>query len=329
YPDGSPTGWYLPEAAHPYARFIEKGVDVEFASIDGTASCDPSSIEASQDDVDSMKFWNDPSLRAQTEKNKKLSDCKHEDYQAVFFAGGFGVMWDFPESEAAIKLISAMLEAKKPVAAVCHGPIVFKNVKDAQGFSVLAGKQCTGFTNAEERAMSKYEVVSEPSGPGSCEDVLGKLGTFKDGGTFQPNVCVADFILTGQNPPSAGPLAEAVVAAIDKSEAVIEALKKAGIAGSLFACLDMSDTMLVPFLGEFFVNHGVSQAYVGFTFAMMSLGMLIFCPLVPYIMPKIGGPARTLAFGASMPGSVHPNPSSLPSNCSSLPLLAPSLSIRR
>ncbi|KAL1527824.1 hypothetical protein AB1Y20_009206 [Prymnesium parvum] len=305
YPDGSPTGWYLPEAVHPFVEFRRAGFEVEFASITGLATCDPSSIDASKDDKECTDFWSDPTLKAKTESTKKLADCKPDDYSAVFFAGGFGVMWDFPENPAAIKLITDMLAANKPVAAVCHGPIVFKNVKDAEGKPVLAGKDCTGFTNAEEKAVNKYAVVSEPSGPGSCEDVLGALGNFKDGGVFQPNVCVAGYILTGQNPPSAQPLAKEVIVAIGKSTALIEALKKAGIAGTFLACLDMSDTMVFPFLGEFFVHHGISKAFVGFIFGIMSVGMLIFCPIVPYFMPKIGGPAKTLLLGTLLFATVR------------------------
>ena len=305
YPDGSPTGWYLPEAAHPYFKFVEAGIEVEFASITGTATCDPSSVEASKEDAESMKFWVDATLRSKTEKNKKLSECVQTDYDAIFFAGGFGTMWDFPENEAVAKMITETYAANKPVAAVCHGPICFANVKDAEGNLILAGKEVTGFTNAEENAVGKYDVVSTPSGPGSCEDVLGAIGTFRDGGVFQPNVCVADNILTGQNPPSAGPLAVEVVKAIGRSEALIESLKKAGVTGTLLACLDMSDTMVFPFLADFFGNHGVSQSMVGFIFGIMSFGMLVFCPIVPFLMPKIGGPAKTLALGTIMFAAVR------------------------
>ena len=85
-------------------------------------------------------------------------------------------------------------------------------MKLADGTSLVKDKEITGFTNAEENAVSKYEVVSEPSGPSSCEDALKAAGAiFKDGGVFQANVCVAGNLLTGQNPPSAAPLAEAML----------------------------------------------------------------------------------------------------------------------
>merc|ERR1712216_383250 len=206
YPDGSPTGWYAPEAVHPYNKFIAADYTVTFASSTGEATCDPSSLGQGDAEVDA--FFADESLKALTEKTAKLEDMNPADFDAVLFAGGFGVMWDFPESEAAQKFIVAMYEAGKPTAAVCHGPIVFKNVKLSDGSVLVNGKELTGFTNAEENAVSKYEVVSEPSGPGSCEDALTAAGgVFKDGGVFQANVCQAGNLFTGQNPPSAAPLA--------------------------------------------------------------------------------------------------------------------------
>jgi putative intracellular protease/amidase len=213
YPDGSPTGWYLPEAAHPYMKFKQAGFDIEWASITGTATCDPSSIDASKDDKECMDFIKEAIAGA---SQTKLDDVDTGAYDAVLFVGGFGTMWDFPESAACEKVIKAMYAAGKVVAAVCHGPIVFKNI-EVDGVHILKGKEVTGFTNAEENAMGKYAVVSEPSGPGSCEDVLAAKGAlFKDGGVFEANVCIAGNIYTGQNPPSAGPLAEAVVAALCK-----------------------------------------------------------------------------------------------------------------
>jgi len=306
FPDGSATGWYLPEAAHPYTKFKAAGLDVEFASITGTATCDPNSVDASKEDAESMAFWEDAAIKAQTVSNKKLADCKEGDYDAIYFAGGFGTMWDFPESEAANKIITETLAAKKPVAAVCHGPIVFANVKDENGLPLLEGKECTGFTNAEEQAVEKYDVVSKPSGPGSCEDVLGAVGKFKDAGVFQPNVCVAGMVLTGQNPPSAGPLADALIVAMEKSEGLIGALKIAAIAGTLLSIMDLNDMMVFPYLAAFFMERDVSKAAaqgaVGSCFLSLSIGMIGFSMMMPKIMPKIGGPSRTLLCGILMFG---------------------------
>jgi len=218
FPDGSPTGWYCPEAVHPYYKFTQAGYDVEFASINGTAVCDPSSLPG---DDECVRFMGDNALKSLTENNKKVNECTASDYDAVFFAGGFGTMWDFPESEDCQKIISDFMTQDKIVAAVCHAPIVFKNIKASNGTPLLQGKEVTGFTNAEENAVAKYDIVSAPTGPGTCEDVLGGTeygGIFKDGGVFQPNVCVAGKIMTGQNPPSAGPLAEAIIKEIQAAK---------------------------------------------------------------------------------------------------------------
>lgn len=99
----------------------------------------------------------------------------------------FGCLSD---SEVAQKLVVDFYEAGKPTAAVCHGPIVFKNIKLSDGSVLVAGKKVIGFTNAEETAVGKTEVVAEPSGPGSCEDALTAAGaTFKDAGVFTIRFC--------------------------------------------------------------------------------------------------------------------------------------------
>jgi len=201
FPDGSPTGWYLPEVAHPYSVFLKAGLEVSWASIaGGEAPCDPGSVEASGEDPEALAFWNDKSLVGRTAgATKKLSEFNAADLDAVFFAGGFGTMWDFPDSEDAQKLVVAMFEAGKPTAAVCHGPIVFKNAKLADGSLLVTGKEVTGFSNAEEAAVGKTEAVAAPSGPGSCEDVLSAAGaTFKDGGVSALPLRSCSFDLTNR-----------------------------------------------------------------------------------------------------------------------------------
>ncbi|KAJ8612704.1 hypothetical protein CTAYLR_008961 [Chrysophaeum taylorii] len=206
YPDGSPTGWYLPEAAHPYEKFIAAGHAVDLVSISGTTTCDPSSIEATKEDASCVKFL----AEVKTEVLPALATVDVLTYDCIFFVGGFGTMWDFPQSPAVQAAILKLWTAGKIVAAVCHGPCALMNVV-VDGEPLVKGKEVTAFTNAEENVMNKYDAVSKPTGPGSCEDVLGGLGaTFKDGGVFKPMVCVAGNLYTGQNPPSAGPLADEI-----------------------------------------------------------------------------------------------------------------------
>lgn len=212
YPDGSPTGWYCPELVHPYNVFKKAGFDITIASISGTSVCDPGSLPG---DDECQAFMKDEALVALTKNTPKVEDIKAEDFDVVLFAGGFGVMWDYPKSEAAHKLIRDTYTAGKPIGAVCHGPIVFGFVNLADGTSIVAGKEVTGFTNEEENAVGKYETVSEPNGPGSCQDKLGAQGgNFKAGPAWGANVCVAGNLFTGQNPASAGPIAQQMVDAL-------------------------------------------------------------------------------------------------------------------
>ena len=225
YPDGSDTGFYLQEITHPYEKFTAAGWEVSFASIGGTAACDPSSIDDAKEDVESMALWDKADFKAFTESQPTLSELAGEEtlqatadtYDALYFAGGYGTMWDFPTSEDAQKLIKTMYEAGKIVAAVCHGPIVFANVVLSDETKLLAGKECTGFTNREEAKMGKTEVVAKSDTcPGSCEDAMGEAGgIFVDKGVFEENVVAAGNLYTGQNPASAGALADKIIYAFD------------------------------------------------------------------------------------------------------------------
>ena len=204
----TPTGWYLPEAAHPYSEFTKAGLTVEMASPQGgEAPLDASSVDASKEDAVSMSFSSDENLTALWKNTKKLSECKSDDYAAIFVVGGFGVMWDLPDDPDMIRLAEEMYAAGKVVSAVCHGPAALVNVKLASGDLLAKGKKVTAFTNGEEDAVQRRDVV-----PWTNEDKYNAIGAeFVDGGVFQPNVCVSERLITGQNPPSAGPTAEAVL----------------------------------------------------------------------------------------------------------------------
>jgi len=205
------TGWYLPEAAHPYAEFTKAGLEVEMASPKGgEAPLDASSVDASKDDAVSMAFNDDPKLSALWKSTKKLADCKSSDYAAIFVVGGFGVMWDLPDDKDMIRLAEETYAAGHVVSAVCHGPAAFVNVKGPDGELLAKGKKVSAFTNAEEDAVSRRDIV-----PFTNEDKYKSIGaTFVDGGVFQEQVSVNENFITGQNPPSAGPTALAVIDAI-------------------------------------------------------------------------------------------------------------------
>lgn len=128
----------------------------------------------------------------------------------MFFAGGFGTMWDFPEDADVQRIAKDMWSAGKIVSAVCHGPCALANVKLDDGTYLVAGKTVAAFTNAEEDAVSRREKI-----PFTCEDIMKERGAkYTQGGVFEAHVAVDGKLITGQNPPSAKATAEAIIAAL-------------------------------------------------------------------------------------------------------------------
>ena len=208
---GKETGWYLPEVAHPYKVFSDASCDITFASPKGgPAPVDPGSVTASAEDAVSTDFLASNAAKALTETSVGLADIDPAAFDAVFFAGGFGVMWDFPDDANVQRIASSIYEAGGVVSAVCHGPVALVNVKTSDGAYLVAGKQVTAFTNDEEDKVEMRQVV-----PYTCQDKLSERGaTFKDGGVFAENVVVDGRVITGQNPPSATATAKAVLATL-------------------------------------------------------------------------------------------------------------------
>jgi len=235
YPDGESTGFYLSEVVHPYNKFIAAGWTVDIASPTGTAQCDPGSVAdgAPGFDEEVKAFWEDSEKKALTETPKKLADIPPEEaeaYDVLFFAGGFGCMWDLAESVETQALVKSMYEAGKVVAGVCHGVVAFVNVTLSDESKLLAGKNVTGFTNAEEKVMGKLEVVGGTC-TGTCEDAMDAAGAiFKDGTEWAPCAVVDGNLMTGQNPQSAGPLAVQILYFFDKIRAEFEPEREALLA---------------------------------------------------------------------------------------------------
>lgn len=202
------TGWYLPEAAHPYHEFTKAGYTIEMASPKGgEAPLDESSIEASKEDQVALDFAEKEEYNKLWKNTKPLAECKSADYAAVFVVGGFGVMWDLPEDKDMIRLAEEIYAQGDVVSAVCHGPAALVNVKGPDGELLAKGKKVSAFTNAEEDAVSRREVV-----PWTNEDKYTEIGAeFVQEGAFQTCVSVSERLVTGQNPPSAGATAEAVI----------------------------------------------------------------------------------------------------------------------
>jgi putative intracellular protease/amidase len=201
---GEKTGAYLSEVAHPHMVFAKAGVGVEFVT--------PKGGEPPWDGVDlkdpvNKTFFEDAALRARIAAAPSPGGVDPSSYDGIFYAGGHGTMWDFPDDAGLAKLAAAIYERGGVVGAVCHGPAGLLNVRLASGEHLLAGKDVAGFTNGEERAVKLENVV-----PFSLEDELIKRGAKHHAGpNFAPRVVVSERVVTGQNPASAVGVAEAMV----------------------------------------------------------------------------------------------------------------------
>jgi len=211
---GKPTGWYLPEFAHPY-DVLKDHVKITVASPKGgEAPLDPSSVEASKDDKISVNFLHkDETLWKNTEKLEKFLGHAG-DYEAIFFVGGHGPMFDLATDATSHKLINEFYSHNKIVAAVCHGPAALTHVKLASGGYLLDGQPVTGFSNTEEDQVGLTSAM-----PFSLEDALNQAtgGKFvKASEPWGPRVVVArdGRLITGQNPASAAGVGQAIHDAI-------------------------------------------------------------------------------------------------------------------
>ena len=208
---GSKTGFWLEEYAAPYYAFKDAGAAITVASpLGGQPPLDPKSDdEASQTDA-TRRFKADTAAQAVLASTVLLKDVKAADFDAVFYPGGHGPLWDLAEDADSIALIETMLKAGKPVAAVCHAPAVLRHPKGADGQSVVKGKKVTGFTNSEEEAVGLTSIV-----PFLVENMLTQNGgMYSKVADWQPYVLTDGLLITGQNPASSEPAAHALLAAL-------------------------------------------------------------------------------------------------------------------
>lgn len=211
------TGWFLPELAHPYFRFVEAGYDIEIVSIQGGApAVAPSSVD--MNDEENKKFWETPETKALVENTKKLSECNAADYDCIFYVGGFGVMWDVAFDPDVNHFGRVIYEKGGVVGAVCHGPIALANVTLSNGDCLIKNKEVAAFTDEEENAINYWDILPKhPDGNQSCGQVLkSKGGLYKEAAAWSCNVCVQDRVVSGQNPMSAAETGRKVVEEINK-----------------------------------------------------------------------------------------------------------------
>lgn len=206
---GKKTGFWLEEFAAPYYVFKDAGMAVTLASPrGGQPPLDPTSDAADAQTAATKRFKEDATARAELADTRKLTDIDPQAFDAVFYPGGHGPLWDLAEDAASIAIVERTLGAGKPVAAVCHAPAVLRHPKGEQGKSVVDGKQVTGFTNSEEKAAGLTDVV-----PFLVEDMLKeKGGHYSKAADWQPHVVTDGLLITGQNPASSAPAAKALLA---------------------------------------------------------------------------------------------------------------------
>lgn len=210
---GHKTGIWLEELAAPYFRFRDAGADITLASPKGgQPPLDPNSQVPDALTDATKRFEGDETAQKAFANTVKLDGLKADDYDALFYPGGHGPLWDLAKDTKSIALIEAFVAQDKPVAAVCHGPAAFVNAKTKDGKPLVAGKKVTGFTNDEEKAVGLEKVV-----PLLIEDEFTKQGGLYERGDMWASYAVVDGkLVTGQNPASSEAAADAVVKLLGK-----------------------------------------------------------------------------------------------------------------
>jgi putative cofactor-binding repeat protein len=208
---GKPTGFWLEEFAAPYYVLRDAGVDITLASPKGgQPPVDPKSDEPGAQTPAMKRFRDDPGAQRALENTVKLSSVSADDYDAVFFPGGHGPLWDLAEDRDALALIERLHAAGRPVAAVCHGPAVLRRARDADGAPLVKGKTVTGFSNTEEAAVGLTDVV-----PFLVEDALkANGGRYSRAEDWASHAVVDGNLITGQNPASSEATAKALLEAL-------------------------------------------------------------------------------------------------------------------
>jgi putative intracellular protease/amidase len=205
---GRKTGFWLEEFAAPYYVLSDAGAEITLASpAGGQPPLDPKSAEADFLTDATRRFDADAEAQAALANTLKLSGIKADEYDALFYPGGHGPLWDLAEDRHSIALIESMYVSGKPVAAVCHAPGVLKGTTLADGSALVKGKSLTGFSNSEEAAVELTDVV-----PFLLEDLLQEKGaSYSSADDWQPYTVTDGNLITGQNPASSEQVAQAVL----------------------------------------------------------------------------------------------------------------------
>jgi putative intracellular protease/amidase len=210
---GEKTGFWIEEFAAPYYVLADAGAEMTLASPKGgQPPVDPKSESADSQTVATKRFYGDFDLIDKVAHSLKLSEVKEEDFDAVFYPGGHGPLWDLSNDQTSKILIETFYRHNKPVAFVCHAPAALLKVKAPDGEPLVKDKEVTGFSNREEEAVKLTKVV-----PFLLEDELKKLGAhYSNGADWSSYVKQDGLLITGQNPASSEGVARLLLAAIEK-----------------------------------------------------------------------------------------------------------------
>ncbi|MFE3639261.1 type 1 glutamine amidotransferase domain-containing protein [Streptomyces sp. NPDC059168] len=208
---GRKTGFWLEELAAPYYRFKEAGAQIVLASPKGgQPPLDPKSNESDFRTDDTRRFEADPEATEALANTVRLDAVSADDFDAVFYPGGHGPLWDLAEDTVSVRLIETTLRSGKPIALVCHAPGVLRHTVDEDGAPLVRGRNVTGFANTEEAAVQLTDIV-----PFLVEDELTGLGgVYSKTDDWQPHVLKDGLLITGQNPASSAPAADALIALV-------------------------------------------------------------------------------------------------------------------
>jgi putative intracellular protease/amidase len=208
---GEKTGFWIEELVAPYYELADKGIHIDLATpLGGQPPIDPKSADPSAATEDTKRYDKDVELQAKLKNTLLLSMVKEADYDAVFYPGGHGPLWDLATDKNSIALIESFYTNNKPVAFVCHAPGALKNVK-VNGAYLVKGKKVTGFTNSEEEAVGLTKVV-----PFLLEDVLKENGgIYSKTEDWHPYAVEDGLLITGQNPASSKLVAEKLLAQLN------------------------------------------------------------------------------------------------------------------
>ena len=210
---GHKTGFWVEEFANPYYALLDAGANITIATPKGGAApIDPTSDLPQNSTEDTQRFKNDAASQKKINETLALADINFEDYDAVFYPGGHGPLWDLAEDPISAKLIQDFDAANKPIAFVCHAPAALRHVKNTEGEFLVKGKRVTGFSNEEEEAVQLSAIV-----PFLVEDMLkANGGIYSRGKVWEAYALEDGNLITGQNPASSALVAEILLKKLQK-----------------------------------------------------------------------------------------------------------------